>query len=288
VWQGYQVLAEHYGSTGTVLVDYIFAAGRMIAKVSGSAANYYLNDRLSVRLTIDSYGSVSGRQSHLPFGEQFAESGTQEKHHFTSYERDTETGADYALSRMLVSSVGRFSQADPYKTSEYLVQPQSWNRYAYSQNDSVNFADPQALDREPVFPPFPDLRPPIDDPNPTGPEDAKTKKGNGRGGGGNAGRTKAKFDLQTLKDCLKQLFNVELRSFSTSGESAQIYGTDRISNGGNDALYTIFFDFDYDATSWPSGVATRPANGFTERTEIGNHILRLLQTTLLLSQGQMR
>jgi hypothetical protein len=30
-----------------------------------------------------------GRQAHLAFGEEFAASGTQEKHHFTSYEAET-------------------------------------------------------------------------------------------------------------------------------------------------------------------------------------------------------
>jgi hypothetical protein len=33
-----------------------------------------------------------GGQGHLPFGEDFGESGTQQKHHFTSYERDSESG----------------------------------------------------------------------------------------------------------------------------------------------------------------------------------------------------
>ena len=50
VWKGSQVLAEHNGSTGAVLTDYILSGSRMIAKVAGSTANYFLSDRLSVRI----------------------------------------------------------------------------------------------------------------------------------------------------------------------------------------------------------------------------------------------
>jgi uncharacterized protein RhaS with RHS repeats len=32
IWEGGQVIAEHNGGTGAVIVDYIYASGRMIAK----------------------------------------------------------------------------------------------------------------------------------------------------------------------------------------------------------------------------------------------------------------
>jgi hypothetical protein len=64
--------------------------------------------RLSVRLLIDKFGTFIGRQAHLPFGEDFAESGSQEKHHFTTYERDSETGTDYAINRGYDYVTGRF------------------------------------------------------------------------------------------------------------------------------------------------------------------------------------
>jgi hypothetical protein len=44
----------------------------------------FLSDRLSLRLTLDGTGSVTGRQAHLPFGEDFAESGAQQKQHFAA------------------------------------------------------------------------------------------------------------------------------------------------------------------------------------------------------------
>ncbi|MEK6410027.1 MAG: RHS repeat-associated core domain-containing protein [Acidobacteriota bacterium] len=148
VWQGGQVLAEHNGGTGGVITDYVYSGSRMIANVSGGTTQYFLSDRLSTRLVLDASANVIGRQAHLPFGEDFAKSGTQEKHHFTSYERDSETGSDYAVNRGYSPNVGRFQQADPYKASGYKVDPQSWNRYRYSRNDPINLIDRLGLDEE--------------------------------------------------------------------------------------------------------------------------------------------
>jgi RHS repeat-associated protein len=145
VWQGYQVLAEHNGSTGAVLWDYVFVGSRMIGKVAGATVNYFLSDRLSVRLTMSSNGSVVGRQAHLPSGEDFAESGTQDKHHFTSYESDSETGTDYAVNRQYSQGLGRFNRPDPLSSSSKKQAPQSWNRYAYSVSDPINMKDPLGL-----------------------------------------------------------------------------------------------------------------------------------------------
>jgi len=144
VWQGSKVLAEHNGSTGAVLTDYVYSGSRMIAKVVSGSTQYSLSDRLSVRLSLDSSGSVLGRQSHLPFGEDFGESGSQEKHHFTSYDRDAELGSDYSVNRQYATSVGRFMRVDPKVGS--LKSPQGLNRYAYVMNDSINRIDPDGRD----------------------------------------------------------------------------------------------------------------------------------------------
>jgi RHS repeat-associated protein len=143
IWERGQVIAEHDASTGAVQVDYVYAGGRMIAKVSGGSRQYFISDRLSVRMTLDSSGNVTGRQGHLPYGEDFAETGAQEKHHFTSYERDAESGLDYAVNRYDARSIGRFNQVDPIRGNT--ANPQSLNRYAYVANDPINSTDPQGL-----------------------------------------------------------------------------------------------------------------------------------------------
>jgi RHS repeat-associated protein len=144
VWQGSQVMSEHNGSTGAALVDYIYSGGRMIAKIASGTTSYFLSDRLSARLTLNTSGAVVGRQAHLPFGEDFAESGTQQKQHFTGYERDSETGTDYAINRQYNQSVGRFDQLDPVVGTG----PERLNRYTYSKNDPINVFDPMGTNLE--------------------------------------------------------------------------------------------------------------------------------------------
>jgi RHS repeat-associated protein len=144
VWEGSQVLAEHNGSTGGVITDYVYRGNRMIAKVEEGVTSYFLSDRLSVRLMVDASGNVIGRQGHLPYGEDFAESGSQEKHHFTNYERDGEAGGDYALNRYCIGAVGRFNSVDGVPGSTEV--PSTLNRYSYTRNDPVNLSDPSGLD----------------------------------------------------------------------------------------------------------------------------------------------
>ncbi len=79
----------------------------------------------------------------MPYGEDFGESGVQDKHHFTSYERDSETGTDYAVNRQYVQSVGRFMRVDPIRGPN--KSPLLLNRYAYAHNDPINSVDPLGL-----------------------------------------------------------------------------------------------------------------------------------------------
>ncbi len=137
------------GTVGLVLralvVNYIYAGRRLIL----SGPYYLLNDQLSVRLILNTSGAVKGRQAHLPFGGDFAETGPQQqKQHFTSYERDTHSGTDYAMNRNYSFSVGRFHSADPFQSSEGAAAPQSWNRYAYVMNAPADFIDPLGLLRK--------------------------------------------------------------------------------------------------------------------------------------------
>jgi RHS repeat-associated protein len=146
IWQGSQVIAEHEGSTGVVTAEYVYSGNRIIAKLSSGVTQYFLGDRLSVRLMLDASGNVIGGLGHLPFGEDFAGSGLQEKHHFTSYERDAESSTDYAVNRQYAQSAGRFMRADPLRKSCDNGNPQNWNKYSYTANNPVNRVDPSGLD----------------------------------------------------------------------------------------------------------------------------------------------
>jgi RHS repeat-associated protein len=145
IWEGSQVIAEYNVSTGALLAEYISSGRGMLAKVENGVTSYFVSDRLSTRLVLDSTGNVLSRQSHLPYGEEIASAGSVDKRRFTSYERDDNINSDYAVHRQYALSTGRFQQPDPYRTSGYLVDPQSWNRYSYVRGDPVNRLDPTGL-----------------------------------------------------------------------------------------------------------------------------------------------
>jgi len=61
---------------------------------------------------------------------------------FTGYEKDDETGLDYAQARMYKSSLGRFTATDPIKMKkDRQFDPQRINLYAYVRNNPLLFVD---------------------------------------------------------------------------------------------------------------------------------------------------
>jgi RHS repeat-associated protein len=143
VWEGSRVVAEYDGTTGAVLTEYVYAGGRMLAQETSGKVTYYHQDRLSVRLLTDTAGKVVAQMSHEPFGEKLLEREEVNKWRFTTYERDAETGSDYAVNRQYAMNIGRFLRPDPVAGS--IADPQSMNRYAYVANDPVNLVDPEGL-----------------------------------------------------------------------------------------------------------------------------------------------
>ncbi len=102
-----------------------------------------MSDHLSARLTTDTNGNVLGQQGHYPYGESWYAASAATKWQFTSYERDSESGNDYAMFRSYVNRLGRFSSPDPIAGS--LSDPQSLNRFAYARSDAVRMVDPLGL-----------------------------------------------------------------------------------------------------------------------------------------------
>jgi len=71
------------------------------------------------------------------------ESRCTDKWQFTSYERDAESGNDYAMARYHVNRLGRFNSPDLIAGS--VADPQSLNRFSYVRNDPVGLVDPLGL-----------------------------------------------------------------------------------------------------------------------------------------------
>jgi len=145
IFSGSKVIDEYDNGAAVTAPtrEYIYAGSQLLTTISGGATTYVQADNLSVRLVTDANGNVVGQQGHYPFGESWYSTGTTTKWKFTSYERDAESSNDYAMMRYDVNRLGRFSSPDPIEGST--AGPQSLNRYAYTQNDPINAADPLGL-----------------------------------------------------------------------------------------------------------------------------------------------
>ncbi len=145
LFSGSRVVAEYENgaAASSPTREYIYSGAALVAKIEGSSTVYYHPDRLSVRVTTNSSGTVAGQQGHYPFGETWYAQNTTAKWEYTTYERDAESGNDYAMARYDVNRLGRFLSPDPVGGSG--SDPQSMNRYAYVENDPIDLADPTGL-----------------------------------------------------------------------------------------------------------------------------------------------
>ena len=124
--------------------EYVYAGSRMVATLDGAGTPTYSHqDHLSTRVQTDSSGNLLRTFGHQPFGESWYSSGVSDKWKFTTYDRDSESGLDYAIFRFDAPGLGRFMSPDPILGN--LTSPQSHNRYGYSLNDPVNRIDPLGL-----------------------------------------------------------------------------------------------------------------------------------------------
>jgi RHS repeat-associated protein len=103
----------------------------------------------STRIVTQANGAVCFDQDYFPYGQEVYSSpgSCPQSYKFTGYERDAETGLDYAFARYYNARLGRFMSGDPLAGD--VGDPQSLNRYAYVQNNPTNFIDPTGLDRCP-------------------------------------------------------------------------------------------------------------------------------------------
>ena len=85
---------------------------------------------------------IGGRSENL----KYSANGTDNvRKRFTGYEKDAETGLDFAEARYYNNAHGRFTAVDPLLASGQSTNPQSFNRYAYTTNNPVNLTDPSGL-----------------------------------------------------------------------------------------------------------------------------------------------
>ncbi len=173
-WQVYgidgELLAEYQwnGSTASLKKEYSYRDGQLLVVADPTETNankrvqWLIADHLGTpRMVVDKAGGLSGvtRHDYLPFGEElivgmgngsirsagFGYSADSVRQKFTGYERDGETGLDFAQARYYSNGQGRFISFDPLLASAIEDNPQSWNRYSYTINNPLKYVDPTGL-----------------------------------------------------------------------------------------------------------------------------------------------
>ncbi|MGH7802413.1 MAG: RHS repeat-associated core domain-containing protein, partial [Thermodesulfobacteriota bacterium] len=91
----------------------------------------------------DATSTVEWDRVYLPYGEGFNDPNSDflsNTHEYTAKEIDEDTGLYYYGARYYKPSIGRFMSVDP--AGGDITEPQSWNRYAYVQNNPFKYIDP--------------------------------------------------------------------------------------------------------------------------------------------------
>ena len=168
------------GTTGPTAVYLYDSDGRRVKKVVGNEVSYFLYDaggKLaeeytqnspqntnpqtiymttdvldSPRINTNQKGEILSRHDYLPFGDEIVGLGQRNaeqkyavsdgvRQKFTGYEKDTESGLDFAQARYYGNGLGRFTSVDPAMDSASPGSPQSWNRYSYVLNNPLSLTD---------------------------------------------------------------------------------------------------------------------------------------------------
>ena len=125
-----------------------FTTSNAIATATAASSTdkcfYHTSDKLgSAVLVMNAAGAVIENNRTLPYGEawlaaDFASPSTNDKK-FTTYQRDSESGLDYAMNRYDSNVNGRFMSVDA--GAPKLSQPRTLNRYVYTGDDPINHVD---------------------------------------------------------------------------------------------------------------------------------------------------
>jgi RHS repeat-associated protein len=180
---GGELIAEYpaNGATGSPSKEYGYRGGQLLIVGDSTNVRWTVTDALGTpRIVAGKTGALSDvtRHDYLPFGEElyvgmgtgsirattmgYGTGGTNDgiRKKFTGYERDDETGMDFAQARYYSSRQGRFTSPDEFTggpdelfdfadiASENptfyadLTEPQSLNKYQYCYNNPLSNVDP--------------------------------------------------------------------------------------------------------------------------------------------------
>jgi len=143
-WAGQKLATYQVSTSGglyfTLTSTNVYFGSKLISKGtynSGGSGDYVT----LAPVAADRIGSIG---KFYPYGTERPSATGNDKEKFTGYFRDGATGLDYADQRYEQPGVGRFMTPDSARSAK-LVDPGSWNRYAYAGGDPVNNSDPSGL-----------------------------------------------------------------------------------------------------------------------------------------------
>ena len=117
--------------------EYIYAAGALVSKIT-SSATIITTKTISQSAGNEHEWQYCRANGHYPFGGTWYNAAS-DKLLFTSYERDAESGNDYALARYYISRLGRFNSPDPVMAARPTAVVES---VFLCVNDPINLNDP--------------------------------------------------------------------------------------------------------------------------------------------------
>ena len=153
---------------GTEVTVFVYdASGQLSAEYSTTVipqapakVSYLTTDHLgSPRIITDQNGAVISRKDFTAFGEQVTSPQRKDgvdgngydppnvRQDYTGYQKDNESGLEFAQARYYNTGHGRFTSVDPLTASATIRNPQTFNRYAYVTNSPYEFVDPLGLSR---------------------------------------------------------------------------------------------------------------------------------------------
>lgn len=139
-----------YNQTGTLIArrvngvwtDYIKLGSQLVAEVTGTTptVTYQHTDVLGSTIAESNpAGTITARYHYQPFGQRI-ESYSSDDLGYTGHQHDNTLGLTYAQARYYDQGVGRFLSNDPVSFDTNNVQ--SFNRYAYGNNNPYKYTDP--------------------------------------------------------------------------------------------------------------------------------------------------
>ncbi len=138
-----------YNGGGTLVAEYSTAIAQT------PQVSYLTADHLgSARVITNQNGAVTTRKDYMAFGDEASSAqrtnglnydSSETRKGYTGYEKDIESGLEFAQARYYNSIHGRYTSIDPLTASANVKNPQTFNRYSYVLNSPYKFVDPLGL-----------------------------------------------------------------------------------------------------------------------------------------------